>query len=103
MEEILSLVAEVEEKAVAILNLAKEEKEKFKEEELQRRHQFEQSCMDESEKRIKAYRKELEQKLLESSKLVDEDLKKKEINLCLYYKQNKDMIVKSLVDQVIGE
>ena len=103
MEEILSLVAEVEEKAVAILNLAKEEKEKFKEEELERRRQFEQNRMEDSLKQIEAYKKELEQKRLESSRIMDEDLKKKESSLCLYYKENKEQLVKNLVNQVIGE
>lgn len=103
MKEILGLVAEVEQKAVTIINLAKEEKEKLKQEELRARKQFEEQKKKEYEQKLTDYKAALDEKAKKSIQEMEQESVQNQMLLKNYYDRSKAALVNQVQQQIIGE
>ena len=102
MEQILSLVAEVENKAVAILELAKEEKQRLKEEEQNKRLEFEALERNNYQTEIQKYENVLEEHMKEEVKYMELQLDENKKKMQAYIDRKQEELVKQLIKQVIG-
>ncbi len=102
MEQILSLVAEVENKAVAILELAKEEKQRLKEEEQNKRLEFEALERNKYQTEIEKYENVLEEHMMEEVKYMELQLDDNKKKMQTYIDRKQEELVKQLIKQVIG-
>ena len=102
MEQILSLVAEVENKAVAILELAKEEKQRLKEEEQNKRLEFEALERNNYQTEIEKYENVLEEHMKEEVKYMELQLDENKKKMQTYIDRKQEELVKQFIKQVIG-
>lgn len=102
MNQILGLVAEIEQKAVTIIQLAEDEKERLRKEEVVKRSEYEKAKQAECEKELAAYKHKLDLEMNENlhsmEKQSDDDKNKMEE----YVTNNKSKMVDALVKEVIG-
>lgn len=103
MKDILGLVAEVEDKAVAILDSAKAEKQRIKEEENKKRADIENNKKNEYQQEISIYQSQLDDATKAEINTLEGQMKQNKDELNAYYEKNKIMLVKQLTKQVIGE
>ncbi|MDD5936400.1 MAG: hypothetical protein PUC65_12720 [Clostridiales bacterium] len=103
MKNILGLVAEVEDKAVAILDSAKAQKQRLKEEESKKREDLEARKREEYQKQVSMYQSELDKKTEIEIQTLEEQVKHNKEALNSYYENNKNLLVSQLTKQVIGE
>ncbi len=103
MKNILGLVAEVEDKAVAILDSAKEEKQRIKEEENKNRLSIENIKKNEYQLEIALYQSQLDMATKAELDTLEDQMRQNKNQLNAYFDKNKTMLVNQLTKQVIGE
>ncbi len=103
MKNILGLVAEVEDKAVAILDSAKAEKQRIKEEENKKRLEIENNKKKEYQQEIDLYQSQLDNATEAEIHTLKDQMQQNKDELNAYYEKNKIILVNQLTKQVIGE